>query len=139
MKRPASFSPRKLGAPSRFAGGILCSLIAAFVAITACSNQGEGDRCETANGNADCDTSAGLICYPQAQLTNTSSDRCCPEDRSRATHPICKTSVGIADGSTPADTGPPPPPPPDAGGDADAATATDADTDAADAADADAG
>lgn len=87
------------------------AIVGAFVTVaSACSNQGEGERCESLNGNADCKTDEGLICYPQAQLRNTNSDRCCPADRSTAVHPVCKTSidVGGGDASPPPDTGPPP-------------------------------
>jgi hypothetical protein len=110
VKRPASFRSRKRGDSNRFAGIALFSIVTAFIAIaTACSNQGEGERCEIENGDEDCDTSAGLICWPETQLRNASSDRCCPADRSKATHPVCKTAVEIGvDAMTPADTGPAP-------------------------------
>jgi hypothetical protein len=94
-------------------------VVGVFVAIfAACSNQGEGERCEILNGNDDCKD--GLICTSENLLRNANSDRCCPSDRSKATHPICKTASEIGlDGSTaPADTGPPPSA--DAGSDADA-------------------
>lgn len=68
---------------------------------------------------------------PVAQLpTGAQSDRCCPPDPTRATHPICKGSVEIGDASTPADTGPAPSDPIDV----DAAETSDADveTDASD-------
>lgn len=83
---------------------------------SACSNQGEGERCEILNGNDDCNTEEGLICFPMTQLRNTNSDRCCPADRSRATHPVCKTSAdpGGGDSAPPPDTGAPSPTP-DAG------------------------
>lgn len=109
----ASFRAIKVAvkrSPSTPRRGIaLFSIIAAFVLIAAaCSNQGEGERCEVDNRNEDCDTSAGLICYPAGQL-NSSSDRCCPADRSKATNPICKAAVTIGvDATTPADTGPAP-------------------------------
>jgi hypothetical protein len=81
---------------------------AGIVALAACSNQGEGERCELLNGNDDCNGDEGLICYAANQLTNSTSDRCCPLDRARATAPVCLTPVDIVggDGGTPADTGP---------------------------------
>lgn len=108
---------------------------AAFVALTACSNYEEGDRCEILNGNEDCVD--GLQCTPKA-LINTpynSSDRCCPVNRSTATHPACTLLQNpiAGDSAPPPDTGPAP----DA---ADAADAADTSVvDAADAADADEG
>lgn len=96
----------------------LCILAGGLAAMAACSNQGEGERCESLNGDEDCKTDEGLVCYPAALLTNTTSDRCCPRDRSTATHPVCKTPVEVVgtDGGAPPDTGPPAPPPPVEGG-----------------------
>lgn len=118
----------------------MTALVTTFAALvfvgTACSNNGEGERCESENGNDDCKTDEGLICYPKGQL-NTNADRCCPADRTKATHPICKAAVSIAtDATTPADTGPAPVS--DAAGESDAADAAsdaDAESDASDASD----
>ena len=68
---------------------VLCTALAAFVALTACSNYDEGERCEVLNGNEDC--ADGLQCTPKAQINTPydSSDRCCPVDRTKATHPAC--------------------------------------------------
>ncbi|MBN9159353.1 MAG: hypothetical protein BGO98_46320 [Myxococcales bacterium 68-20] len=95
----------------RAAGVALLVAVSGFIALaSACSNQGEGERCESANGNDDCKTDQGLICYPQGQLRQgAQSDHCCPADRSKAKHPICQTALDIVgDAETPADTGPPP-------------------------------
>ncbi len=111
MKRPSSSSPRTRGGsnPRRTWGIALFAVASAFIVVaSACSNQGEGERCEILNGNEDCKTDEGLICYPQAQLRNSNSDRCCQLDRSKATHPVCKTSVDVTgDATPPPDTGPP--------------------------------
>jgi hypothetical protein len=112
VKRPSSSSPRRRGGsnPKRTWGIVLLAVTTAFILIaSACSNQGEGERCELLNGNDDCKTDEGLICFPSAQLRNTTSDRCCPADRARATHPVCKTSVdpGGGDALAPGDTGTP--------------------------------
>ena len=140
MKRPSSSSPRTRGGSTRHRslGIALFALAGAFIVVaSACSNQGEGERCESLNGNEDCKTDEGLICYPQAQLRNSNSDRCCPLDRSTATHPVCKTSVDVnRDATPPPDTGPPPTgddggPDADAGEDA-PSDAGDLDADAAD-------
>lgn len=95
----------------RVVGVALLVAAGGFIALaSACSNQGEGERCEFTNGNGDCNTDDGLICYPQAQLRQgANSDRCCPADRSKASHPVCQTPLDIVeDAATPADTGPPP-------------------------------
>lgn len=86
------------------AGGLIT---AGFIALAACSNQGEGERCEIANGSDDCKTDEGLICYSATDLGST-SDRCCPSDRSKATHPACKTPIsGVgSDAQAPTDSGP---------------------------------
>ena len=126
--------------PYRTTAIIVLSLFAVvFTTLGACSNQGEGDRCEVENGNDDCKTEEGLICYPSEQLNNKSnSDRCCPTDRTKATQAVCQTPVDVVgnDATAPTDTGPPITP--DANvPNADAATATDA-SDAGSDADADA-
>lgn len=118
----------------RAAGVALLVTVGGFIALAAaCSNQGEGERCQSANGNDDCNTAEGLICIPEGQLRNANSDHCCPADRSKAKHPICQRPVDIVgDGGAPPDTGPPPTP--DAGGtDAQDAGTEDASSDAADA------
>jgi hypothetical protein len=80
-----------------------------FLALSACSSQGEGERCERANNNSDCQD--GLVCTFKEQLPqgyNTTSDRCCPADRATATHPACvqpQATVG-GDSAPPAETGP---------------------------------
>jgi len=111
-------------------------VLGGFVALTACSNYGEGERCETLNGNDDC--TDGLQCTPKAQLAvpyNT-ADRCCPVDRTLAKEPSCAVPQNAAgnDAAPPPDTGPAP----DAtvGDAAEAGTdaATDTGADAADAA-----
>ncbi|MBX3227146.1 MAG: hypothetical protein KIT84_35580 [Labilithrix sp.] len=97
--------------------------VAIIAAFAACSNQGEGEVCNIENDNADCKTDEGLVCYPFNQLNNVSSDRCCPADRSRATHPACVTAIavgGITDAQAPADTGPAPSETPDGGAETDA-------------------
>jgi len=86
------------------------------VAVTACSKQGEGERCSTDNGNDDCE--APLLC--------TSAGVCCPT--SGATAQDCK-------GATLTDTGTPETTPTEGGADtADTADSTPAET-AADTAD----
>ena len=94
----------------RIVGIVAVAMLACFVTLTACSNQPEGDRCQTENGNADC--ADGLVCLASGQKAfnggvgyvnspYNNSDRCCPLDRSKATHPACVPLVtsGVADGA----------------------------------------
>lgn len=116
----------------------------AWLALSACSNQGEGERCEFLNGNDDCQD--GLVCLPRSAQNNSSlgvvnppfnnSDRCCPPDRSQATHPACVIPRSpVSDASAPPpDTGPLPDVSVDAAPDG-TADAADAGQDVADAAD----
>lgn len=76
-------------------------------AMQACSNQGEGEVCSIENDSEDCQTENGLVCYDHLLLNNTTSDRCCPSDRAKSTHPVClPNNLIIGDGQAPADTGP---------------------------------
>lgn len=99
----------------------MASMLGGFVTLAACSNQGEGDRCQAENGNEDCQT--GLVCLPATVkpvdnggtgLVNppyNNSDRCCPPDRAKANHPACvplNTSATGDGAPPPGDTGPKP-------------------------------
>jgi hypothetical protein len=46
--------------------------------LIACSLQGQGERCLTANANADCEV--GLVCTSKDELADVAyaADRCCP-------------------------------------------------------------
>ncbi len=87
----------------------LASLLAAFalgaVALgAACSGQGEGERCSVLadnGGNEDC--AGALLCVASGQLNGSSSDRCCPADRTQATTAVCavQSAVGIDAGLPP--------------------------------------
>ncbi|MCL2777131.1 MAG: hypothetical protein FWD73_03935 [Polyangiaceae bacterium] len=78
-------------------GVVAASII--MVAIAACSNGGEGARCETANGNSDCQS--GLVCLPgkQAAPSWNNADWCCPSDRSTATAAPCVQGQGTVIGA----------------------------------------
>ncbi|HEX7605047.1 MAG TPA: hypothetical protein VF316_25695 [Polyangiaceae bacterium] len=91
--------------------------LALFLAA-ACTTQSEGQRCQFANGNDDCDN--GLACVEGKLITlpgggNSNADICCPVDRTQAVEDICKLSpvtpgsdASIPDTGTPdsaADTG----------------------------------
>ncbi len=102
----------------RFVGIMMATLVGGLVTLAACSNQAEGDRCQAENGNDDCQS--GLVCLAATQksfnggtgLVNppyNSSDRCCPLDRSTATHPACvnlQTTITGDGAAPPPDTGP---------------------------------
>jgi hypothetical protein len=80
-----------------------------MVAAAACSDQGEGDRCQIENGDEDCKASEDLVCTASAILNGSNSDRCCPRDRTRATAFVCRTPPDNgSDAIAPGDTGPPP-------------------------------
>jgi hypothetical protein len=121
-----------------------------LVALSACSQQGEGDRCDFDNGDIDC--ASGLICLPATNQNGrgagtgtvnppyNNSDRCCPPDRTQATHPACTVpkSPVAGDSGTPADSGPTPDATvTDSAADSPSDAASDAADDAADAADGD--
>jgi hypothetical protein len=85
-------------------GGLLAGL------AVACSNQGEGERCDTLadnGGNDDCQD--GLVCTPGTSLNPPqSTDRCCPQDRTQAQTSVCQqptTSVGGDAAPPPFDSG----------------------------------
>jgi hypothetical protein len=101
----------------RKAWAVGSAVAAVLVVLSACSQQGEGDRCDFDNGDSDCGD--GLICLPKSNQSGrgtgigtvnspyNSSDRCCPPDRTKATHPACTVPVTpTADAGTPADSGP---------------------------------
>ena len=85
---------------------VVSALSVALTLFPGCSNQAEGERCDTNGdngGNDDCQS--GLVCVHANQLNGASdSDRCCPPDRSRATADICKLSTTPVGG----DAAPPP-------------------------------
>lgn len=117
----------------RILGLAAASAVGVLAIVSACSNYGEGERCEITNGNDDC--ANGLVCTSAkalAQPYNT-SDRCCPLDRNIATAESCKQATStIGQNPPPPDSGPAPDATvTDAGDAGDAAT-----SDAADAADA---
>jgi hypothetical protein len=70
-------------------------VIAAGLVVAACSDEGEGQPCDTRagnNGNDDCQS--GLVC-----TTVGAGPRCCPPDRSQATTPECALPGGGVDAS----------------------------------------
>lgn len=96
---------------SRLVNVVLTVAVGAILSIpwlAACSNYEEGERCESKNGNEDCQD--GLQCLPANLVTKPfdSSDRCCPVDRTRASHPACVISTNpiVGDAAPATETGP---------------------------------
>lgn len=74
---------------------LLLSASVVLAMVTACSKQGEGERCDArAAGNADCES--GLIC-------DTQLNRCCPPEGARITDSRCNRSA--ATGGRPSSSG----------------------------------
>lgn len=65
----------------------LSFVVVCGVFVGACSNQAEGDRCDSQNGNDDCED--GLVCTPGKNI-------CCPVPPNAPTTPGCQapTSPG---------------------------------------------
>src|SRR5262245_6069817 len=68
-------------------------LLASSLLAFGCGKQGEGERCDINNNNADC--AGDLICKSSEDL-NRSSDVCCPETGS--VEPACIPNVGTGGG-----------------------------------------
>lgn len=124
MKR--NLAPVRLGA----AMAVLALGLVVLVGQASCSNQSEGQRCNTLGdngGNDDCQD--GLVCKPKAQLNGAQDDLCCPLTGT-PTVAACQAPGGGAVVPVPAETGPAPDATPsDASGDAPADTGTDAPAD----------
>lgn len=75
--------------------GSLALTGALVFATPSCSDQSEGERCDRANGDADCED--GLICKSKQDL-GTSSDICCPPELAQTTDLACLG--GLADAGT---------------------------------------
>jgi hypothetical protein len=66
--------------------------------LFACSKQGQGERCELLNGNADCES--GLVCASARELrAKDEVDRCCPPVGVAFSSPRCDRSGAPALGS----------------------------------------
>jgi hypothetical protein len=97
----------KLG---RWAGITLAAatIVGGALVVAACSNGGEGDRCDfNAENSGDDDCQNGLICWQAAMLSGAGSDLCCPPDRAQATTAACAIPAAApgVDAAIPADTG----------------------------------
>lgn len=87
---------------------VVAAVLTAIGVVTACSNQGEGEVCNSLNDSDDCQTDKGLVCYVSTVLRDTTSDRCCPADRALSTHPVCVQGISSVtnEDAAPAQTGP---------------------------------
>jgi len=86
----------------RFAS-LLLPLVAGllFVSFGACTNEGEGQPCDTNAGNGgNDDCQSPLVCT--TGLTNATDPRCCPPNRADAKTPECSLSGANFDGASPA-------------------------------------
>ena len=80
---------------------LLLAFMGALSATAACSNQGEGEVCSTANGNNDCQD--GLFCQspaPGVPPTLVNAARCCPIPPAQPTTAACSHSTGVIEAST---------------------------------------
>ncbi len=92
-------------ARNRIAAIVVVTVVGLFALPTACSNNAEGERCQSENGNDDC--ADGLTCIPKTQLVApfNSADRCCPFVRQNATSAACKPGSGTIGNNPPAEGG----------------------------------
>jgi hypothetical protein len=74
-------------------------LFAVVLFAVACADQGEGDRCDPANGNADCES--GLVCVKAERLAlvDVGAICCPPPGDNNNTVKECR-DVGEADGGS---------------------------------------
>ena len=122
MQRRSRFARLVTGPLAAALAAVLVSAAGLSLSLSACSNQGEGERCDTRGdkqGNDECQD--GLTCRPGVF-------RCCPIDESAPTVAACKVTR-----DTPSiDAGPAA----EAGNDADATSSDASPGDASDASDA---
>jgi len=90
--------------PSVLRSVAVFGFVAALAMLSApgCSQQGQGERCDSAkNGDLDCDS--GLTCTKKAQLLEGITDRCCPAEGSetdkRCTHGVAPTMGSSGSGT----------------------------------------
>jgi hypothetical protein len=68
----------------------VAAAVAAPAAWSGCSNQAEGERCDTTDDNGGNDDCQNMHCTPKSELNGSpATDICCPWDRSKATTAVC--------------------------------------------------
>lgn len=80
--------------PGQIVSGSLVLAVIGFGIVVACSDQGEGDRCEIENGDSDC--AAGLVCVPASR--RASSDAATAADAALGTGESSSSGGYIAAG-----------------------------------------
>jgi len=81
----------------RTAFALLVVASSALAAVSGCSRQAEGERCERANnGNADCED--GLVCKEIDSCTKL--DRCCPGDDQPIGNDACIPIMRVCSGGS---------------------------------------
>jgi hypothetical protein len=75
-----------------FAAFTLASALTTALFMPACSQQGEGERCDSINGDTDCDD--GLKCVRASDLADERTDRCCDPDQTTFTDSRCRPGTG---------------------------------------------
>jgi hypothetical protein len=101
---------------SALRSAVVFAFVSAIAVLTfpGCSQQGEGERCDSAkNGDQDCDS--GLSCVRLSELSDGVTDRCCPAEGSegdkrctRGTPPAASggsSSAGTSSGGAGASSG----------------------------------
>jgi len=74
--------------------------IGALLTVPACSNQGEGERCNVQGDNFGRDECQdNMRCTPANELTGSTTDRCCPDNRAQAQTAICSVPTNRPDQS----------------------------------------
>lgn len=87
---------------SALPGLVLLAFVGALVASVACSNQGEGQFCDTANGNNDCQDGLECLRAPGVMASaGQNPNRCCPIPPAQPTTPECSLNTSaLTDAST---------------------------------------
>jgi hypothetical protein len=76
------------------------------MSMPGCSQQGEGERCDSAKtGNADCNS--GLTCVPKSELLEKTADRCCPADGTQTDSRCDRVGPGSTNGGSTGSAGAP--------------------------------
>jgi hypothetical protein len=73
------------------------SVLVVSLAVSACSNQAEGERCDRLNNDDDCQE--GLVCKPGTEL-GSNADTCCPPGDGTSDLPECTLGGGAASNGT---------------------------------------
>jgi hypothetical protein len=83
----------------------LASALVTALFMPACSQQGEGERCDSINGDTDCDD--GLKCVSRNDLADSGTDRCCDPDQTTFSDSRCRPGTAPVDpvGGAPSDGG----------------------------------